>query len=232
MNNWNDLLNLILFVFAIYLFLSLCIFLILRQLKKRRINDRYYILIRKVRLFYKPTAWLIILGGFISLDPITHGLLAIILGAFFFNPMRNYVSGLFIRASPMVVAGTLVKAGKIKGRINQIATLGMVLGTDQGERWVWYRSFDRVGFTLISNQTNVQQRAIYLKTPMKREHILDLIFNHPALALGQAPNLKSLDQDQTYLLHYTLVKGSRNEDLINFLHSKEIMTNQTEKFDN
>ncbi len=232
MNNWNDLLTLILIVFAIYLILSLCIFLILKQLKKRRINDYYFTLIRKVRLFYKPSGWLIILGGFISLDPITNGLLALILGAFFFNPMRNYISGLFIRASPMVVAGTLVQAGKIRGRINRIATLGMVLGTDQGERWVWYSSFDRVGFTLISNQTNVQQRAIYLKTPLKREYILDLIFSHPVVALGQAPNLKSLDQINTYLLHYTLVKGTQNDDFINFLHAKEILTNQTEKFDN
>ncbi len=232
MNNWNDLLNLILFVFAVYLVLTLCISLILKQLKKRRINDRYFTLIRKVRLFYKPTAWLIILGGFISLDSITHGLLAVILGAFFYNPMRNYISGLFIRASPMVLAGTLVQAGKIKGRINRIGTLGMVLGTDRGERWVWYSSFDRVGFTLISNQTNVQQRAIYLKTPLKREPILDLIFNHPVLALGQAPNLKNLDQNDTYLLHYTLVKGTQNDDFINFLHAREILTNQTEKFDN
>jgi hypothetical protein len=232
MNNWNDLLTLILIVFAIYLILSLCIFLILKQLKKRRINDYYFTLIRKVRLFYKPSGWLIILGGFISLDPTTHGLLALILGAFFFNPMRNYISGLFIRASPMVVAGTLVQAGKIRGRINRISTLGMVLGTDQGERWVWYSSFDRVGFTLISNQTNVQQRAIYLKTPLRREYILDLIFSHPVVALGQAPNLKSLDKINTYLLHYTLVKGTQNEDFINFLHAKEILTNQTEKFDN
>ena len=231
MNNWNDLLTLILIVFSIYLFLYLCIFLILQQLKKRRINDRYFNLIKKIRLFYKPIAWLVILGGFISLDPITHGLLAIIVGAFFFNHMRNYISGLFIRSSPMVVAGTLVQAGKIKGRINRIATLGMVLGTDQGERWVWYSSFDQVGFTLISNQTNVQQRAIYLKTSLKGESILDLIFNHPVLALGQAPNLKRLDQNNTYLLHYTLVKGTRNEDFINFLHANEILTNQTEKFD-
>jgi hypothetical protein len=232
MNNWNDLLTLILIVFAIYLFLSVSLFLILKQLKKRRINDRYFTLIRKIRLLYKPLSWLIILGGFISLDPFTHGLIALIVGAFFFNHMRNYISGLFIRASPMVVDGTLVQAGKIKGRINRIATLGMVLGTDQGERWVWYRSFDEVGFTLISNQTNVQQRAIYLKTPLKREMILDLIFNHPVLALGQAPNLRSLDQDDTFLLHYTLVKGSKNEDFITFLHAKGILTNQTEKFNN
>jgi hypothetical protein len=230
MNNWNDLLTLILIVFTIYLILSFCIFLILRQLKKRRINDRYFTFIKKIRLFYKPTAWLICIGAFISLDALTHGLLAVLIGAFSFNQMRNYISGLFIRASPMIVAGTLVKAGKIKGRINRISTLGMVLGTDQGERWVWYTSFDKVGFTLISNQTNVQQRVIYLKTLHNGEMILNLIFNHPVLALGQTLNLKSLGQNDTYLLHYTLVKGTQNEDFTNFLHSQEILTNQTEKF--
>src|SRR5690606_33766702 len=133
-----------------------------------------------------------------------------------------YISGLFIRSSPMRVTDTLVKAGKINGRISRIGRLGMVLGTDQGERWVWYHSFDRTGFTLISNQTNVLQRAIYLRSELSKEGLLDLIFDHPILALGKSTNLKVLANNNTFLMHYTLVKGARHEDFINFLHDHEI----------
>lgn len=231
MNNWNDLFALILIVFAIYLILSFCFFLITRYLRKKRISDRYFALIKKMRLFYKPIAWMIVIAGFISLDPITHGLVILLISGFGYSQVGNYISGLFIRSSTMVVAGTLVQAGKIRGRINRIGSLGMVLGTDQGERWVWYRSFDRAGFTLISNQTNVQQRAIYLKTELTKESLLNLVFDHPILALGKASNLKPLESENTYLLHYTLVKGAQHEDFINYLHDNEVMTNPTEKFD-
>ncbi|MEB2785084.1 hypothetical protein [Algoriphagus persicinus] len=231
MNHWNDLYALILIVFAIYLFLSLCFFGFTRYLKKRRINDRYLTLVKKIRLFYKPIAWLVIIGGFIALDPVTHGLIILLVAGFGYKQLGNYISGLFIRASPMLVTDTLVKAGKIHGRINRIGSLGMVLGTDQGERWVWYHSFDRTGFTLISNQTNVLQRALYLRSDLGKEGLLDLIFDHPILALGKPTNLKALANKNTFLMHYTLVKGARHEDFINYLHGHEVMTNSTENFD-
>ena len=231
MNHWNDLYALILIVFAIYLFLSICFFALTRYLKKRRINDRYLALIKKSRLFYKPIAWIVIIGGFIALDPMTHGLIILLIAGFAYKQLGNYVSGLFIRASPMLATDAQVKAGKIRGRINRIGSLGMILGTDQGERWVWYNSFDRTGFTLISNQTNVQQRALYLRSDLSRESVLDLIFDHPILALGKTSNLKALATEKTFLLHYTLVKGARYEDFINYLHDHEVMTNSIENFD-
>ena len=231
MNYWNDLYVLILVVFAIYFFLSLCFFGFTRYLKKKRISDRYLSLINKVRLFYKPIAWLVIIGGFIALDPITHGLIIVLVAGFGYKQLGNYISGLFIRASPMVVTDTLVKAGKIHGRINRIGSLGMVLGTDQGERWVWYNFFDKTGFTLISNQTNVLQRALYIKTDLGKEALLDLVFNHPILALGRPVNLKELPNKKIFLMHYTLVKGAKHEDFINYLHGHKVMTNSTENFD-
>ncbi len=231
MNNWNDLFALILIVFGTYLLLTFCFFLITRYFKKRRVSDQYFSLFKKIRLFYKPTAWMIVIAGFISLDPLTHGLVILLIAGFGYRQLGNYITGLFMRASPMVVTGTLVQAGKIRGRINKIGSLGMVLGTNQGERWVWYRTFDRAGFTLISNQTNLQQRAIYLKSELSKEQLLNLIFNHPILALGKASNIKALEPENTYLLHYTLVKGARHEDFINFLQSHSIQTNQTDKFD-
>jgi hypothetical protein len=231
MNNWSDLFALILIVLAIYLILSLIFFGITRYLKKRRINDRYFALIKTIRLFYKPVVWMIVIGGFISLNPVTHGLVILLVAGFSYRQLSNYISGLFIRSSAMVVAGTLVQAGKIRGRINRIGSLGMVLGTDQGERWVWYRAFDRAGFTLISNQTNVQQRAIYIKTELTKERFLNLVFDHPILALGKTSHLKSLDLENTYLLHYTLVKGAKDEDFINYLVDNDVLTNTTEKFE-
>lgn len=231
MYHWNDLYALILIVFAIYLFLSLCFFGFTRYLKKRRINERYLALVKKLRIFYKPIAWLIIIGGFIALDSIAHGLIILLVAGFAYKHLGNYVSGLFIRASPMLATDTLVKAGKVQGRINRIGSLGMVLGTDQGERWVWYHSFDRTGFTLISNQTNVQHRAIYLRSELSKEALLDLISDHPILALGKPSTLKALTHENTFLLHYTLVKGARYEDFIHYLHDHEVMTNSNENFD-
>lgn len=231
MNHWNDLFVLILIVSACYLLLSVCLLGLTRYVRKRRINERYLVLINKFRLFYKPTAWLIIIGGLVTLDPITHGFMIVLLVGIGYKQLGNYINGLFIRASPLLVTGTVVKAGKIRGRVSKIGSLGLVLGTDQGEQWVWFNSFDRAGFTLISNQTNEQQRSLYLKSELSKEKLQNLIFDHPILALGKPSNLKALIPENTYLLHYTLVKGAQNEDFINYLHDHQVLTNSTEKFD-
>ncbi|WP_339864012.1 hypothetical protein [uncultured Algoriphagus sp.] len=230
MNHWNDLLVLILIVSAIYLVLSLCFFGLTRYVRKRRISEKYLILINKFRLFYKPTAWAVVIGGFIALDPITHGFMILLILGVGYKHLGNYISGLFLRSSPLLAIHTLVKAGKIRGRVNKIGSLGMVLGTDQGEQWVWFNSFDRAGFTLISNQTNEQQRSLYLKSEHSKEKLQNLIFDHPILALGKPSNLKSLNAENMYLLHYTLVKGAQQEDLTNYLNDHDIQTNSTEKF--
>lgn len=231
MNHWNDLLALILFVSAIYILITFGYFAFTRYVKNKRINKKYLTLVYKIRLFYKPIAWIVIIAGFITLDPMTNGLIIVLISGFGYKQLGNYVSGLFIRSSPLLAVNTLVKAGKIQGRINHIGSLGVVLGTDHGERWVWFNSFDRAGFTLISNQTNLQQRAIFLRSEHSKESLLDLIFYHPILALGKPTNLKALTTKNTFLLHYTLVKGALYEDFINYLHDHDIMTNSTEKFD-
>ncbi|PZX52762.1 hypothetical protein LV84_03372 [Algoriphagus ratkowskyi] len=231
MNHWNDLLVLILIVSAIYMLIYFGYLGFTRYVKNKRINKKYIALIYKIRLFYKPIAWIVVIGGFVALDPLTHGFIILLVAGFVFKQLGNYVSGLFIRSSPLLAVDTVVKAGKMRGRINRIGSLGLVLITDQGERWVWYNSFDHTGFTLISNHTNVQQRALYLKSELSKEKLQNLIFDHPILVLGKPIILKALQNENTYLLHYTLVKGAQHEDFINFLQDHEVLINSTEKFD-
>ena len=122
MNHWNDLFVLILIVSACYLLLSVCLLGLTRYVRKRRINERYLVLINKFRLFYKPTALMIIIGGLVTLDPITHGFMIVLLVGIGYKQLGNYISGLFIRASPLLVTGTGVKAGKIRGRVTKIGS--------------------------------------------------------------------------------------------------------------
>lgn len=231
MTSWNDLIFLILTVSVIYFLFFVCFLLFADYLKKKRISDKNLFWLHRVRLLYKPIAWMIVVGGFVSLDPLPHGFLILLVAALGFRQLENYVSGLVIRSSAMVSEGTLVQAGKIKGKIQKIASLGMAIATDQGERWVWYKSFNKAGFTLLSNQAT-QQRAIYIKTSLSFPEIKNLVFHHPVLALGKEIKLKKGNHENVYLLHYSLAKGASNEDLINFLHDNEMATHTTENFEN
>ncbi len=231
MNHWNDLLALILIVSTIYILITVAYIGFTRYTKNKRIDKKYLALVYKIRLFYKPIAWIIAIGGFVALDPLTHGFIIVLVAVFIYKHLGNYVSGLFIRASPLFAIDTMVKAGKIRGKINRIGSLGLILITDQGERWVWFNSFNDTGFTLISNHTNVQQRALYLKSELSKEKLQNLIFDHPILVLGKPIILKSLQTENIYLLHYTLVKGAQHEDFTNFLQEHDVLINSSEKFD-
>lgn len=231
MTSWNELFFLILSVSAAYLILFASFHLFSEYFKKKRISNRNLFWFHRIRLLYKPIAWLIVIGGFVSLDPLPHGFLVLLVTGVGFKQLENYVSGLVIRSSAMVSEGTLVQAGKIKGKIQKIASLGMAISTDHGERWVWYKSFDKAGFTLLSNQA-AQQRTIYIKTELSFSEIKNLVFNHPVLALGKEIKLKKGNEELVYLIHYTLAKGASNEDLINFLHENEMATYNSENLEN
>jgi hypothetical protein len=231
MTSWNDLIFLILAVFGAYLVLSVFLHFFTNYLKRKRISIKNLVLLHRVRLLYKPIAWLIVIGGFVTLDPLPHGFLVLLVAAIGYRQFENYISGLVFRSNTIIPEGTLIQAGKIKGKINKIASLGIVIGTDQGERWVWYKTFLKTGFTLLSNQ-EAQQQSVYIKSKLPYPEIKTLVFSHPVLALGKEIQLKKLDTEDIYLMQYSLAKGASNEDLINFLHENEMATHNSEKFEN
>mgnify|MGYP000569058732 CR=1 FL=1 len=228
---WQNLWMLALFLLVLYGLIYLLKLAMERYMAQNRIGNRLKLSSKRFELFYIPTAWLILILGFIAINPIWHGIFAGVVGIFTFPYLRNYVSGLFLKANPMLEVGALVQNEGTRGLINRVSRLGLILGTDTGEQFVWYRDFERMGFAVIAQETNQQLQSIYIKSEKTAAQILDILFDHPVLSFGNSSSLRATKSKDVFLYQFTLEQGAQIEDLSIYLAGHEIETSQTDKFE-
>lgn len=228
---WKDLWLMALVLLAVYGLVHLIRLIFDRYMKQNRIGNRLKLGSKRFELFYIPLAWLLLLIGFVSINPIWHGLFTGIAGLFAFPYLKNYVSGLFLKANPMLEIGSIVQNGETRGLINRIASLGLVLGTSTGEQFVWYSQFEKMGFAVIAQQTNQRLQSVYLRSELLPSQILEVLFDHPVLSFGQKISVRPTKRKDIFLLQFALEQGAKTEDLTTYLEGKGIITSLTEKFE-
>lgn len=226
---WIEFFRIVLTVSVAYLMLNLLFFVYIKKAKNKRVSRWRWIY--KTKMFSLPFALLIIIGSFININFEIHGIIVILLAVFGYRHLKNYVEGLFLRIQPKFSLGASVKCGRIEGRIIQITNLGIVLNTEVGERFVWYTSFEKSGFTILSNQVQSQRKTLYLKSPeLSKNELQSLLFEHPILVIGDPFQINATAIEDVYRMEYTLEKGALNNDLIHYLQNLGIETSNTETF--
>jgi len=228
---WQDLWMLALILLGIYVVVRLLRISIERYMTQNRIGNKLKLSSKRFELFYIPMAWLMVILGFVAINPLWYGVFAGVVAVFGFPYLRNYVSGIFLKSNPMLEVGALVQNEGTRGLINRVSSLGLILGTDTGEQFVWYRDFERMGFSVIAQQANQQRQSLYLKSEKSSSEILDILFANPVLSFGKITSLRATKTKGIYLFHFTLEKGASADDINIFLAAHEIETGQTDKFE-
>lgn len=229
--NWNNLFALALILLAIYALLKLSHWLARRYLRQNKSGKRASRIMQRLSLFYAPIAWGIFIVAFISIDYIRHGLFIAAGFILSFTYLKHYVSGLFLRVNPMIQIGAVVQDRELKGLIQKIGSLGLVLGTSTGEHFIWHGEFEKLGFSIIPPKTTTRLQSIYLESELPQKQILDLLFDQPILAFSKPIELRATKKDHLFVLQYTLEKGAKKEDLTSFLSNNGISSSFTENFE-
>lgn len=226
---WIDLLNIIIFVIGFYVGLRLLLFFYIRNRQNKRKTTKLDSWLRKAKVFSTPLAFVIIIAAFININFEIHALVIVLLMVLTYRQLRNYIEGLFLRVHPLFAKGAMVKCGKIQGKIIRIAHLGVMLSTDAGERFVWYSTFDRSGFTILSHQIQSQKQTLYLRTEkFNKTKLLSLLFDHPVLVIGEPFHISPTSKQNVYFMEYTLEKGVLNSDMIQYLQDQGVETKNTD----
>jgi hypothetical protein len=227
--SWRGLFYLFIGLLALYGIIKIVIRLIENSAKRNLANKQFIFWLRNSLLFYTPTAVIVFVLGFISINYITHSILILIIGVFGFPYIRNYLSGLLFKSNPIVNEGALIKATNLDGEIKRLMVLGMIVNTEHGEQYINYINLEEYGFTINSNKSSALRQTLYLKTSLTQDAILDILFDNPILNFEEKPSLKNGVDPEDLILKYTLESGATTKDLISFLNSKEIETNLTRK---
>ncbi|WP_180335777.1 hypothetical protein [Labilibaculum filiforme] len=201
-----------------------------RFAKKNVTNKKIISFLRKSLLFYKPIAIAILVLGFISINRITHSIILIFVCVFAFYYLKNYLSGIFFQANPLVSKGAFITIGDFKGEVRSLQAFGLIINAEYGERFINYTTIERLGFAINSNVNTKLRQTLYLHTSLTKDQVLNLIFDNPILDFDQKPTIQNSEDPQVYKFQYTLENGATSEDLAAFLQEIQIETSVTNNF--
>ncbi|WP_372751734.1 mechanosensitive ion channel domain-containing protein [Labilibaculum sp.] len=230
LSTWKGLLGKLILLLIIFWVLKLATYFGQRFAKKNVSNKKIINLLLKAQLYYKPIAITILVLGFISINYITHSVLLIFVSVFTFFYIKNYVSGIFFNANPLVSKGAYITIGDFKGEVKSLQAFGLIINTEYGERFINYTKIEDLGFAINSNVHTKLRQTLYLHSQLPKEQILNLIFDNPILDFDQKPSIKNSKIPQVYQFQYTLENGAVAEDLIAFLNENKIETSVTNNF--
>lgn len=229
-NTWRGLISLLILVLAFFWLLKLISYVFERYGRKNISKKRAVTFLKKSLLVYKPIAMLILLLGFVSINYITHSVLLVFITVFGFNYIKNYLSGIFFCVNPLVNKEAIITIGNFKGEIKSLQTFGLIINTEYGERFINYIEIEKLGFAVTSTVNTKLRQTLFLRSHLSQNQILNFLFDNPIIDFHQKPTLKYGENYQEHKLQYTLENGASNEDLIAFLHEKNIETSTTNNF--
>ncbi|PKQ60843.1 hypothetical protein BZG02_17725 [Labilibaculum filiforme] len=227
---WSGLFGLVVLLIFIYWMLKLVKYIGERFAKKNVTNKKIISFLRKSLLFYKPIAIAILVLGFISINRITHSIILIFVCVFAFYYLKNYLSGIFFQANPLVSKGAFITIGDFKGEVRSLQAFGLIINAEYGERFINYTTIERLGFAINSNVNTKLRQTLYLHTSLTKDQVLNLIFDNPILDFDQKPTIQNSEDPQVYKFQYTLENGATSEDLAAFLQEIQIETSVTNNF--
>lgn len=226
LNTWQGLIALVVLLIVLYWLLKLIAYA-LKQFAKRNITNKKTIVgITKVLIIYKPIATLLILLDFILINYIIHTIILIVVCVFGYSQIKNYIHGIFLKLNPLITNGAMVVISDFNGEIKKMLPLGLILNTENGERFINYATIESSGFAIKSNDTSLLRQTLYLHTDKTQQQVLDMVFDNPILNYEENPTIK-VTENKFLKLQYTLEAGATTETLIAFLEKQNIKSTLT-----
>jgi hypothetical protein len=177
--------------------------------------------VRYITLLYEPLALIVLLGIFVMINPMFHGLLLVILFLATFTHLRNYIAGRVIQLDHHLMRGSRVQMGAIEGVVLEMGRLGLQLQTKEGLYHLSYAKLLSQGYTLISGEEIGGFYQLRLKPAdaeskiRHQQHIQNLLVTTPYLDWGHKPELTPVDDQQTTMDMRVLLREERHlQDLI------------------
>ncbi len=169
---------------------------------QRRIQSILYIALK----LYEPLAILFLMVGFISINPLLHGLLvgfSLLLG---YNPIKNYLNGRLFLLAHQLKEGQRIYVHESNGLIRRLGRLGISLQTEEGIRFVNYTTILSDGYMLLQGEQigRLHRLSIQPKTENEVLNISDLqnkLFSCPYIDWSLRPEIhKDTTVEGKYIL--------------------------------
>ena len=219
---WNDFLRLLITLFLLYWLLKIIgkiAYKIARKNRLKRIIERVF---NQLEIVYIPLSILLIMISFIAINYILHGILFLLVIIISFQHIRRYLDGVFIKISPLVEKGNILKIENFEGEIEQLLPFGMILKVTNGKRFINYTFIGSNGYEVRLKKDDLVYTTLYFPITENSDRILDILFDNPMVNLNQKPTIEIDVQQGVKKLQLTLERGAKINDLLTYLENYKI----------
>lgn len=193
--SWTGFLTLSIGLLGLYFILQAAYRLSQRTSILGRWQGRVIDRIRQTLLIYEPIALFLLVGAFILINPILHGILVAFLLLTGFSHLRNYISGRIILFETPNLRGKRMRTGGVEGIVAQAGRLGLQVETSEGLHSLYYSQIQANGYTLLAGEEigGVFQLYIERKGEEKKiknpVHLLDQLATAPYVDWNHKPEM-------------------------------------------
>ncbi len=215
--SWGNLVVAIIALVAIYLVINLLADSLRRVNLLGRSNTAVTRILDFILQIYEPIAIIIIVGIFVFINPMLHGLLVGLLLVFAWLPVKNYINGRLVLLAHQLQTGQRITIDNASGLIRKLGRLGLSLQTREGMRFVNYTSLVKHGYLLLRGEQVGRLHKFLIGTrtgDLSITTLNNLLLGCPYLDWSLPPEVNpEANDDQQYLLQVLL----REDEHLNFM---------------
>lgn len=223
---WKFFLS-ILFFLGLYFFLRFISQILDKYIFLGKFQSDVKRIIKHSMLIYEAIVLLVLGGAFVLINPISHGILTLLIFAAGFSHVRNYFSGRIVQFDRSVEEGKRLKTLDSQGVIFEKGRLGLKLRTQKGVQFINYSSLISDGYTLLSGvevgvfyELEIQPKDLEEKKDYLT-FLRDLFTTAPYLDLKHRPQLETLnDESKTFLAKVEVKEESHLQDLVSLIKER------------
>jgi len=184
-------------------------------------NYRIYRFVQKAFILSEPVCFLIVVGGFVLINPIIHGILAVIVLLLGYSVVKSYFSGKVLQMGYELQKGQKIKVKENEGIIQEIGRTSLVLQTKLGAEHISYVQLFENGFTQLEGEKIGGLQAIYIDSGEEKtvsmQSIKDKLWESPYLDWSYNPEIALTNKENQFEVKVLLREKHHLEDLKNLI---------------
>lgn len=187
-------------------------------------QEKVYRFIHKVFVMAEPISLLVVLASFIFINPIVHGIMALVLLLISYEIIKSYFSGKVLQIKGELYEGQKIKVNQTEGFIQEIGRTNLTLQTKQGMEYLSYVQLFGDGYTQLQGKKIGGLQALIIngentEDKLTIQHIQDKLWESPYLDWSFDPEVSITNVQNQFEVKVLLREKTHLEDFKNLINA-------------
>lgn len=186
-------------------------------------KEQVHRVVHKVYVMAEPVGLLIVLASFIFINPVVHGIMALVLLLISYGIIKSYFSGKVLQIKGELFEGQKIKVNQSEGFIQEMGRTNLTLQTKQGVEYLSYVQLFDHGYTQLEGKKIGGLQALLISSEdleqnLSIQHIKDKLWESPYLDWSFDPEISITNIQNQFEVRVLLREKTHLEDFKNLIN--------------